>query len=178
MTVARPCAVWSYPTGIRFGEGKIAGLAEASKEAGSSCQLVVCDRMVHGLPAVQKALANLRPAGGKVRVFTGFASNPDGGRLRKGVQMFLSLGCNGVVAIGGGSAIDIGKLIAFSAGQTFSVWDFEDVGEQWKRADVEAIRPVVAVSRCDKIHCSPFGLMSHSPSSVLPNGGSLVNAQE
>ena len=136
---------WSYPTAVRFGAGRIAELPEACAEAGIGAPLLVTDRTLAKLPVADRALDLLDAAGLGRRVFSEVDPNPDEGNLQAGVEAFRSGGHDGVVALGGGSALDAGKLVAFMAGQTRPVWDFEDVGDWWTRADADAIAPVVAV---------------------------------
>ena len=136
---------WSYPTAVRFGAGRIAELPEACAEAGIGAPLLVTDRTLAKLPVAARALDLLDAAGLGRRVFSEVDPNPDEGNLQAGVEAFRSGGHDGVVALGGGSALDAGKLVAFMAGQTRPVWDFEDVGDWWTRADADAIAPVVAV---------------------------------
>ena len=138
-------ANWSYPTNIRFGAGRIAELGKACREAGTERPLLVTDRGLAGLDITARALDVLDGEGlGRV-VFSKVDPNPTGGNLDEGLKAFREGGHDGVVAFGGGSALDLGKAIALMAGQSRPVWDFEDVGDWWTRADAEAIRPVVAV---------------------------------
>jgi alcohol dehydrogenase len=134
-------ANWNYPTTVRFGAGRITELADAIKAAGMSNPLFVTDPVLAKLPMTQKAAASLPGA----TIFSEIKSNPVEANVTAGVEAFRRGGHDGVVAFGGGSALDVGKLIAFMAGQTRPVWDFEDVGDWWTRADAEAIAPVVAV---------------------------------
>ena len=138
-------ANWSYPTNIRFGAGRIAELGKACREAGTERPLLVTDRGLAGLDITARALDVLDGEGlGRV-VFSEVDPNPTGGNLDEGLKAFREGGHDGVVAFGGGSALDLGKAIALMAGQSRPVWDFEDVGDWWTRADAEAIRPVAAV---------------------------------
>lgn len=136
---------WSYPTAVRFGAGRLAELPEACAEAGIGAPLLVTDRTLAELPVAARALELLDAAGLGRRVFSEVDPNPDERSLQAGVEAFRAGGHDGVVALGGGSALDAGKLVAFMAGQTRPVWDFEDVGDWWMRADADAIAPVVAV---------------------------------
>lgn len=142
MTLA---ANWSYPTAVRFGAGRLVELPEACAEAGISAPLLVTDRTLAELPVAARALDLLDAAGLGRRVFSEVDPNPDERNLQAGVEAYRAGGHDGVVALGGGSALDAGKLVAFMAGQTRPVWDFEDVGDWWMRADADAIAPVVAV---------------------------------
>ena len=140
-----PKANWSYPTAIRFGAGRIAELAGACTAAGMARPLLVTDRGLAGLPITAGAL-DLLEAGGLGRaMFAEVDPNPTDANLATGVEAFRAGGHDGVVAFGGGSGLDLGKLIAFMAGQTRPVWDFEDIDDWWTRADAGAIRPIVAV---------------------------------
>ena len=140
-----PSATWSYPTTIRFGAGRITELAEACKAAGIERPLLVTDRGLADAPMTNNALALLVEAGLGRAIFAEVAGDPDDSVLAEGVAVFRDGGHDGVVAFGGGSALDLGKLIAFMAGQTRPVWDFEDVDDWWTRADADAIAPIVAV---------------------------------
>ncbi len=138
-------ANWSYPTAIRFGAGRIAELPDAVKAAGITRPLFVTDKALASLPITQAALALLDQVGLKARVFADVQSNPTDANLEAGVAAFREGGHDGVVAFGGGSGLDLGKCIAFMQGQTRPVWDFEDIGDWWTRANHERIAPIVAV---------------------------------
>jgi alcohol dehydrogenase class IV len=138
-------ANWSYPTQIRFGPGRIGELAEACRSVGMGRPLLVTDPGVAALPMVADAVAACREAGLEVEVFSDVKPNPVGRNVADGVRVFRDGGHDGVIAFGGGSGLDAGKGIAFMAGQTRPIWDFEDVGDNWTRADAGAIAPIVAV---------------------------------
>ena len=138
-------ATWSYPTSIRFGPGRIAELGEACVAAGIERPLLVTDRGLVDLDVTAAALDVLEGAGLGRAVFSEVDPNPTGANLEAGVKAFREGGFDGVVAFGGGSALDLGKAIALMAGQSRPVWDFEDVGDWWTRADADAIRPAIAV---------------------------------
>ena len=136
---------WSYPTSVRFGAGRIAELADATRAAGMARPLFVTDPKLAATAMVKNALGLLDAAGIPASSFADVRPNPVEANVRAGVAAFRTGGHDGIVALGGGSALDAGKLIAFLAGQSRPIWDFEDVGDYWKRADAEAIAPVVAV---------------------------------
>jgi alcohol dehydrogenase class IV len=136
---------WSYPTSVRFGPGRIAELADAARVAGIGRPLVVTDPTLAAMAVVKNALALLDEAGTPAKLFAEIRPNPVDANIEAGVAAFRSGGHDGIVAFGGGSALDVGKLVAFMAGQSRPIWDFEDVGDAWKRADAEAIAPIVAV---------------------------------
>lgn len=138
-------ANWSYPTAIRFGAGRLSELADACAAAGISRPLLVTDPGLAALPMTARALDILEARGLGRAIFGEVAANPVEANMLAGVEAFRKGGHDGVVAFGGGSALDCGKLIAFMAGQTRPVWNFEDVGDWWTRADADAIAPVVAV---------------------------------
>lgn len=142
---ANPSATWSYPTNIRFGAGRIAELPAACAAAGITRPLLVTDRGLADFPVTSRALDVLDAAGLGRPLFSDVDPNPTEFNLAAGVEFFKAGGHDGVVAFGGGSGLDLGKMIAFMAGQTRPVWDFEDVGDWWTRADVDAIFPNVAV---------------------------------
>ena len=140
-----PTANWSFPTAVRFGCGRIAELSDALAIAGIGKPLFVTDPGLAKLPVVADTLAILEKAGIAHGVFADVKPNPVESNLAAGVDMFREGEHDGVIAFGGGSALDLGKLIAFQARQTRPVWDFEDIGDWWTRADATAIAPIVAV---------------------------------
>jgi alcohol dehydrogenase class IV len=136
---------WNYPTMVRFGAGRIAELPDALKTAGVWRPLFVTDPALAKLPIVAKTLKLLDDAKVKHGVFSDLKPNPVESNLTAGIEVFRRGKHDGVVAFGGGSALDLGKLIAFQAGQSRPVWDFEDIGDWWKRAEADKIVPVIAV---------------------------------
>ena len=140
-----PTANWSYPTAIRFGAGRIKEIADACAATGISKPLLVTDRGLAGLPITQGTLDLMEAADLGRGLFSDVDPNPNENNLEAGVEAFKSGGHDGVIAFGGGSGLDLAKMVAFMAGQTRPVWDFEDIGDWWTRADADAIYPNVAV---------------------------------
>ncbi len=140
-----PTADWHYPTAIRFGAGRIVELPDACREAELDSPLLVTDQGLAELPMVTEAVAACRAAGLGCSLFGGIRSNPTLRNVEIGLAAFRAGNHDGVIAFGGGSALDAGKAIAFMAGQTLPIWDFEDIGDNWRRADADGIRPVIAV---------------------------------
>ncbi len=138
-------ANWSYPTSIRFGAGRISEIAEACAVAGITKPLLVTDRGLAGMDITQATLDLLDAAGLGRAMFSDVDPNPNEKNAAAGVAAYIDGGHDGVVAFGGGSGLDLGKLIAFLAGQARPLWDFEDIGDYWTRADADAIAPIVAV---------------------------------
>jgi alcohol dehydrogenase class IV len=138
-------ANWSYPTAIKMGAGRIKELADHCKALGMKKPLLVTDRGLAPMPITQNALDILEAGGLGRAIFADVDPNPNEKNLAAGVKAFKDGGHDGVVAFGGGSGLDLGKCVAFMAGQTRPVWDFEDVGDWWTRASVEGIAPIVAV---------------------------------
>ena len=136
---------WNYPTTIKFGAGRIKELAAAVKSAGIRKPLLVTDPMLAKLPITANACKILEPEGVPAKVFSDVKPNPVAANVEAGVAVLRSGGHDGVIAFGGGSGLDAGKVIAFMAGQTRPMWDFEDIGDWWTRADPKGIAPVVAV---------------------------------
>jgi alcohol dehydrogenase len=136
---------WNYPTTIRFGAGRIAELPEVLGETGIANPLFVTDPGLAKLPVVASTLKLLADTGVAHGVFSDVKPNPVESNLYAGVEVFKAGGHDGVIAFGGGSALDLGKLIAFQAHQSRPVWDFEDIGDWWTRADASRIAPIVAV---------------------------------
>ncbi len=145
METACPTANWSYPTSVRFGAGRLKELPEACAAAGIERPLLVTDPGLAKLAMVKRALDLLASAGMSPGLFSALKPNPVYRNVADGIAALAAGGHDGVVAMGGGSALDTGKAIAFQAGQRRPIWDFEDVGDWWTRADADAIRPVVAV---------------------------------
>ncbi|WP_166267991.1 iron-containing alcohol dehydrogenase [Marinobacter caseinilyticus] len=138
-------ANWSYPTNIRFGAGRIGELAECCAAAGITNPLLVTDKGLASLPITHATLDRLAEGGLGRALFADVDPNPTELNMTSGIQAFRDGGHDGVIAFGGGSGLDLGKLIAFMAGQTRPVWDFEDIGDYWMRADADAIAPIIAV---------------------------------
>ncbi len=138
-------ANWSYPTAIRFGAGRISEIADACAAAGITRPLLVTDRGLANMDITTRTLDLLEAAGLSRAIFADVDPNPNEKNAAAGVEAFKAGGHDGVVAFGGGSGLDLGKLVAFLAGQTRPLWDFEDIGDWWTRADADAIAPIVAV---------------------------------
>ena len=136
---------WSYPTAVRFGAGRLSELPDACAQAGIANPLLVTDRGLASLPVTLQALDILDAAGLGRALFSDVDPNPNETNLAAGVAAFRDGSHDGVIAFGGGSGLDLGKLVAFMAGQNRPVWDFEDIGDWWTRADANGIAPIVAV---------------------------------
>ncbi|MEQ8656137.1 MAG: iron-containing alcohol dehydrogenase [Hyphomicrobiales bacterium] len=138
-------ANWSYPTAIKFGAGRITELPDACSQAGMSKPLFVTDRGLAGMDITTRALDILQAAGLGAAMYSDVDANPNEVNLAAGLEAYKAGGHDGVVAFGGGSGLDLGKMVAFMSGQTRPLWDFEDVGDWWTRADTDGIAPIVAV---------------------------------
>ena len=136
---------WSYPTAVRFGAGRISELAEACKAVGITKPLFVTDKGLAGMDITTRSRAILKNAGLCDDMFSEVDPNPSDKNVEAGLKVYRSGGFDGVIAFGGGSALDLAKVIAFMAGQTRPLWDFEDVSDWWTRADPAGIHPIVAV---------------------------------
>jgi len=132
---------WNYPTTIWAGPGRIVELPQACAAAGIRRPLIVTDEGLIGAPMIRQALAALKDAA----LFGAVRGNPALSHVEAGLRAYRAGGHDGVVAFGGGSALDAGKVVAFMSGQTRPLWDFEDIGDWWTRADERGIAPVVAV---------------------------------
>lgn len=158
-------ANWSYPTAVRFGAGRVAELAETCAAAGIWNPLLVTDKGLAGLEITASTLDLLDAAGLGRAVFCDVDPNPNEANLAAGIAAFKDGGHDGVVAFGGGSGLDLGKLIALMVDQTVSVWDLEDVADWWTRAQADRIHPIVAVPT------------TAGTGSELGRAGVLTNAQ-
>jgi len=136
---------FSYPTAIKFGAGRIAELPDACAQAGITRPLLVTDRGLAGLPVTARTLDVMEAAGLGRALFAEVDPNPNETNLEAGLAVYRAGGHDGVIAFGGGSGLDLAKMVAFMAGQTRPIWDFEDIGDWWTRADADAIAPIVAV---------------------------------
>jgi hypothetical protein len=138
---------WSYPTAIKFGAGRIAELADHAKAVGMKRPLLVTDKALSALPITAQALDILEAAGLGRAVFAEVDPNPNERNMEAGNAVYVAGGHDGVIAFGGGSGLDLGKMIALMAHQRkdLSVWDLEDIGDWWTRADASKIAPVIAV---------------------------------
>ena len=132
---------WNYPTSVKLGVGRIVELPQHVAAAGIRRPLFVTDPGLAGAAMTQSALASLKGAA----MFSAIKPNPTGANVDAGIAAYRAGGHDGVVAFGGGSALDAGKAIAFAAGQTRPLWDFEDIGDLWTKANATAIAPVIAV---------------------------------
>ena len=138
-------ANWGYPTPIRFGAGRIKEIGDACAAAGMKKPLLVTDKGLANLPITLSTLDLMEEAGLGRGIFADVDPNPTEKNLEAGVKVFRDGNHDGVIAFGGGSGLDLAKLIAFQADQTRPIWDFEDIGDWWTRADSDAIYPNIAI---------------------------------
>ena len=138
-------ANWNYPTAVRVGAGRVTELAAACKSLGMQAPLLVTDPGLASLSMTNSILEQCGAAGLQIKVFEKIKANPTGENVIDGINQYHAGKHDGVIAFGGGSALDAGKAIALMIGQDRSLWDFEDVGDNWKRVNVEGMAPVVAV---------------------------------
>ncbi|MCL9684692.1 iron-containing alcohol dehydrogenase [Legionella maioricensis] len=138
-------ANWNYPTRIRVGAGRVSELANACKELGMKAPLLVTDPGLASSLLVGKVMQLCQEADLKVGLFCQIKANPTGENVSNGVHAFCVGNHDGVIAFGGGSSLDAAKAIALMVGQKRPLWDFEDVGDNWKRVDVAAMAPVIAL---------------------------------
>jgi len=136
---------FSYPTVLKFGAGRITELADHCKANGIERPLFVTDPGLAAMPMVKKIVADLKQAGLAIEVFADVRPNPIEANITAGVAAYKARDHDGVIAFGGGSGLDIGKMVALMHGQTLSVFDLEDIGDWWTRADASKVSPVIAV---------------------------------
>ena len=136
---------WNYPTTVWVGENRIKDLHKACAQLLIKKPLFVTDKDLVNLEMVKKIIKTLSDNFNNIKIFSNFSGNPSGDNVIDGVKIFNENKCDGVIAFGGGSGLDVGKAIAFMSGQERSIWDFEDIGDYWKRANDEKIAPIIAV---------------------------------
>jgi alcohol dehydrogenase class IV len=136
---------WNYPTTIWVGENRIKDLGEACRKLNINKPLLVTDNGLAKSKIILDAVSSLTKENIAVQVYSNVVGNPTGRNVVEGVEFFKKNKCNGVIAFGGGSGLDVGKAIAFMSGQTLSIWDFEDVGDNWAKANSDKIAPIIAV---------------------------------
>lgn len=136
---------WNYPTSVKFGCGRIKELAAHCKALGIKRPLLITDPGLANLPMIKDAIALNEAEGVPTGLFSDVQANPIGKNVEDGVKVYRAGKHDGVIAWGGGSGLDAAKAVAFMAGQTRPLWDFEDIGDWWTRADADAIAPIIAV---------------------------------
>ena len=136
---------WNYPTSVWVGENRIKDLSQACKNLKISSPLFVTDKDLINLDMTKNVILELKKKFSTLAIFSNFSGNPIGENVEEGVSEFKKNKCDGVIAFGGGSGLDVGKAIAFMSGQSRPIWDFEDIGDYWKRADEKNIAPIIAV---------------------------------
>ena len=136
---------WNYPNIIWSGENRIKDLSLACSELSIQKPLFVTDKDLINLKMVKNVINELKNNLNDIKIFSDFSGNPIGENVDDGVKIFNEFKCDGVIAFGGGSGLDVGKAIAFMSGQSRPIWDFEDIGDYWKRADETNISPIIAV---------------------------------
>ena len=136
---------WNYPTTVWVGEDRVIDLGEACINLKITKPLFVTDKDLISLPFIQRIINEIKSKFQELKIFSNFSGNPIGENVDEGVNEFNENNCDGVIAMGGGSAIDVGKAIAFMSGQNRPIWDFEDIGDYWKKADEKNISPIIAI---------------------------------
>ena len=138
-------ANWNYPTAIRTGAGRVGEIVDVCRDLKMNAPLLVTDPGLAGLPMVANVVANCEAAGLSIAVFSGIKPNPTGSNTDDGIAAYRAGKHDGVIAFGGGSGLDAGKAVAVAANQSCSLWDLEDVGDNWLNADPDKIPPIIGV---------------------------------
>ena len=136
---------WNYPTTMWVGENRINDIAQACNNLGITRPLLVTDKGLAQTEILKKTLSILDNNNLSVELYSNVIGNPTGTNVTEGVNYFNKNNCDGVIAFGGGSGLDVGKAIAFMSAQNLPLWDFEDVGDNWTKANSEKIAPIIAV---------------------------------
>ena len=136
---------WNFPTIIWVGENRINELSKACEQLKVIKPLLVTDKDLINLPLIKEIISENKKKIEHLNIFSNFSGNPIGENVDEGVKKFKTNDCDGVIAIGGGSALDVGKAIAFMSLQSRPIWDFEDIGDNWKKAIDTNIPPIIAI---------------------------------
>ena len=136
---------WNYPTTVWVGKNRIDDLPNACENLKIVNPLFVTDKDLIELPFIKNIISNLKKKFSQFSIFSNFSGNPIGENIEEGVEVFKKNNSDGVIAVGGGSALDVGKAVAFMSGQNRPIWDFEDIGDYWKRANDDNIAPIIAI---------------------------------
>ena len=136
---------WNYPTTMWVGQDRIKDLNVACKNLNIKKPLLVTDKGLAGSDIIQNSLSNLKQNSFEVILYSNVVGNPTGTNVNQGVEIYRKNNCDGVIAFGGGSGLDVGKAVAFMSGQDLPIWDFEDVGDNWTKAKSNSIAPIIAV---------------------------------
>ena len=136
---------WNYPTTMWVGQDRIKDLNVACKNLNIKKPLLVTDKGLVGSDIIQNSLSNLKQNSFEVILYSNVVGNPTGTNVNQGVEIYRKNNCDGVIAFGGGSGLDVGKAVAFMSGQDLPIWDFEDVGDNWTKAKSNSIAPIIAV---------------------------------
>jgi alcohol dehydrogenase class IV len=138
-------ANWNYPTNVKVGAGRVKELAGLCRTLGMQSPLLITDPGISALPMLQRVVDDVKTSGLQCGLFSAIKANPTGENVQNGVDYYKSHQHDGVIAFGGGSALDAAKAVALMVGQDRPIWDFEDVGDNWSRVNVAGMAPVVAV---------------------------------
>ena len=136
---------WNYPTTMWVGENRINDIASACKNLNINKPLLVTDNGLAQSDIVKNTLSILKEGGIFAALYSNVVGNPTGTNVNEGVDSYKKNNCDGVIAFGGGSGLDVGKAVAFMSGQNLPIWDFEDVGDNWTKANSDKIAPIIAV---------------------------------
>jgi alcohol dehydrogenase class IV len=128
-------ANWNYPTTMWVGENRVKDLNLACNNLNINKPLLVTDSGLAKSKIVSDVINNLKEKNILVELYSNVVGNPTGTNVNEGADYYNKKNCDGVIAFGGGSGLDVGKAIAFMSGQTLSIWDFEDVGDNWTKAN-------------------------------------------
>ena len=136
---------WNYPTTMWVGENRIKDLVSACNKLNINKPLLVTDNGLAKSKIIEDAVTLLKKENLSVEVYSNVVGNPTGSNVEEGVEFYKNNKCDGIIAFGGGSGLDVGKAIAFMSGQTLSIWEFEDIGDNWSKANPDTVAPIIAV---------------------------------
>ena len=136
---------WNYPTTMWIGENRIKDISDACKNLNITKPLLVTDKQLAKTDIIKNTLSTLKNNNLNTTLYSNIFGNPTGTNVNEGVENYKKNNCDGVIAFGGGSSLDVGKAVAFMSGQNLPIWDFEDVGDNWTKANSNKIGPIIAI---------------------------------
>ena len=116
---------WEFPIPIAYGPGRLNEIAEFCKKSEISKPLIITDKGSKELPFISRLAGLLESASIQNNLFYGISPNPRDDEINAGCNAYRRGNHNGIIAIGGGSALDGAKAIGMTVNSGVNLWDFE-----------------------------------------------------